>query len=278
VAFQCHCFALLDVSGLLPHNTRMTTPARPFILHDASYRQLREQRPNLAILPWGATEAHNYHLPHGTDVIEATAIAERSAAAAVERGAKLIVLPAIPFGNNAQQLDQVATIHLSTATALAILSDVAHSLQKQGIDRLVILNGHGGNDFKPLVRDVQERTGLLIVVINFFQLIPDKVKQIFAEPGDHAGELETSLIMHLRPELVAMEHAGRGSTVPMNTTALKQPGVWTPRPWSRSHPDTGAGDPQHATPEKGAAYLQALIDAITPLLVELSTAPRTQLP
>src|ERR1700709_676851 len=112
--------------------------ARPFVLHEASLVQLRALRPNVAVLPWGATEAHNYHLPHGTDVIEASTLAERAAGLAHEAGAKPLVPPTIPFGNNAQQLDQAATIHLSTATAGAILLDVARSLMAQGIDRLVV--------------------------------------------------------------------------------------------------------------------------------------------
>src|SRR2546429_6662946 len=106
---------------------------RHFILHEANYRQLRDYRPNLAVLPWGATEAHNYHLPHGTDIIEATEVATRAATIAHERGAKAIVLPTVPFGNNEQQLDQVATISITTRTAAAILRDVVRSLAKQGI-------------------------------------------------------------------------------------------------------------------------------------------------
>src|SRR5256885_12290895 len=97
---------------------------RPFILSEASYPQLREYRPNVAVLPWGATEAHGVHLPHGTDVIEAARIAEASAAVAHERGARPVVLPAIPFGNDEQQLDQVATVSITTRTAAAILRDV----------------------------------------------------------------------------------------------------------------------------------------------------------
>src|SRR5207253_4259144 len=94
--------------------------ARPVVLLEASYRQLLDNKPNVAVLPWGATEAHNYHLPHGTDIIEATALAEQAAALATQRSAKIVVLPTIPFGNNAQQLDQVATISIQTATAAAI--------------------------------------------------------------------------------------------------------------------------------------------------------------
>ena len=88
----------------------MSTGPRSHILYEANYRQLLDDPPNVAVLPWGATEAHNYHLPHGTDVIEATAFAERAADLAVERGGKPIVLPTIPYGNDEQQLDQVATV------------------------------------------------------------------------------------------------------------------------------------------------------------------------
>jgi creatinine amidohydrolase len=254
------------------------TPPRPFVLHEANYRQLKDARPNVAVLPWGATEAHNYHLPHGTDVIEATTLAEAAAAAAHAAGAKVVVLPAIPFGNNAQQLDQVATISLRTATAAAILADVAHSLTKQGIDRLVLLNAHGGNDFKPLVRDLQAQFGMLIVLINFWQLVPEVTRQTFDDPGDHAGELETSFLLHVCPEWVRMDQAGDGKTVPFKIEALKQPGVWTPRPWSATHPDTGCGNPSKATAEKGKRYFEAVTGAVAKLLVELSAAKKGQSP
>jgi creatinine amidohydrolase len=254
-------------------------PARPYVLHEATYRQLQQLHPNVAVLPWGATEAHNYHLPHGTDVIEATTLAERAAADAAGRGAKVVVLPAIPFGNNAPQLDQVATVSISTATAAAILADVAHSLKKQGIDRLVVLNAHGGNEFKPLIRDTQARFGMLIAVINFWQMNPKLVQDIFHDPGDHAGELETSFLMHARPDLVApLAEAGPGATTPFTLASLKRPGVWTPRPWSATHPDTGCGNPAQSTAEKGRRYVEAVSREIADVLVELSNARKGELP
>jgi creatinine amidohydrolase len=251
---------------------------RPSVLHEANYRQLLAARPTLAVLPWGATEAHGWHLPHGTDVIEAEAVAEAAVELATARGAGVLLLPAIPFGNNAQQQDQVATIHLSTSTAAAILRDVTSSLIRQGIERLVIVNGHGGNAFSPLVRDLMLETGATIAVVDFWKLEPEASQRIFADPGDHAGELETSLVLHLRPDLVELEQAGDGRRVPFAIASLGKPGVWTPRPWSQVHPDTGCGDPRQATAEKGRVYFEAITTSLADVLVEFAAAHKGQSP
>lgn len=248
-----------------------------YLLEQANYWQLLDYKPNVAILPWGATEAHNYHLPHGTDTIQAGQIAARASEIAVECDAKPIVLPPIPFGNNAQQQDQVVTIHLSTRSALSILADVAASLKRQGIDRLLLLNGHGGNEFKPMVRDVQLETGLLIVVLNFWEA-DQSAAVVFDEAGDHANEMETSLLLHLSPEWVALDQAGPGNRVPFQIDALNETGAWTPRPWSHSHPDTGSGDPRAATAEKGQEYFEAVSAAIAKVIVGLSHAKPGDMP
>jgi creatinine amidohydrolase len=209
---------------------------------------------------------------------EARGIAELSAKKAFERGGKVVVLPTIPFGNNEQQLDQVATISFQTTTARAILSDVARSLKSQGIDRLLILNAHGGNEFKPIVRDVSNEHNILIVVISFWQIAPEVLTDVFDDPGDHGGDLETSLLLHMHPELVDMDQASTGDRVPFEIEALRQTGVWTPRPWSLSHPDTGSGDPKAGTADKGKRYLEGITDAISQVLVELADATKGQLP
>ncbi len=253
-------------------------PPRRFVLNEANYRQLREYRPNIAILPWGATEAHNLHLPHGTDTCEAASLAEAAAQRADARGARVIVLPAIPFGNNEAQLDQVATISITTTTAAALLDDIARSLMAQGIDRLLILNAHGGNDHKPLIRDVQARRRMLMVLVNFWQLLPEQARAIFDDPGDHAGELETSFLLHTHGDLVELDQAGPGARNPFDLPGLNQPGVWTPRPWSRIHPDTGSGNPRAATADKGRRYFEALAEAVADVLITLSAARKGQLP
>jgi len=253
-------------------------PPRSYLLLEANHRQLTATPPQVAILPWGATEAHNYHLPYGTDVIEATHLARRAAEIAYERGARVVVLPTVPFGNDEQQLDQVCTISFRTATAIAILDDVVRSLAAQKIDRLVILNAHGGNQFQPLVRDAESKHNVLIVVANFYEMVPDAKRAIFEQAGDHADELETSLLLHLEPDLVELSEAGAGDRTVFQINALKQPGVWTPRPWSKSHPDTGSGDPSRATAEKGKRYFEAVTAALADVFVDLANAKKGELP
>lgn len=244
----------------------------PVSLLLATHGQLRRRRPNLAILPWGATEAHNQHLPYGTDAIGAERVSLRAADIAASRGARVTVLPTIPFGNNAQQQDQVATVHFSTTTALAILRDVVDSLQRQGINRLIIVNGHGGNTFTPLVRDLMLETGIFIAVVNYWQMCMDLQTKLFGDPGDHAGILETSLILHFYPDVVDMKAAGPGIRKPFAVRALEQKGVWTPRPWTKIHPDLGAGDPHGATAEKGKRAYEAFCEAMAGVIVDVSKA------
>lgn len=256
----------------------MASP-RPFLLTEANHQQLMAARPNVAVLPWGATEAHNLHLPYGTDVIEATAIAELAAEAAYDpEKVRVVVLPTIPFGNNEQQLDQAATISFRTTTAFSVLRDVVRSLTQQGIDKLIILNAHGGNQFQPLVRDLQSEFACLILVASFYEMAPEVKQEVFEQSGDHADEMETSLLLHLCPELVVFDRAGEGTRRTYSVQGIDQPGVWTPRPWSKVHPDTGSGDPREATAEKGRRYLEAVVAALAELIAGVAVAKKGELP
>ena len=253
-------------------------PPRDYLLVEANNHQLQARLPKVAILPWGATESHNNHLPYGTDILEANALAERAASKASKAGADVVVLPVIPYGNDEQQLDQACAISITTTTAFAILRDVVRSLTKQGIDRLIIVNGHGGNQFKPLIRDLQGEFKILIVLADFFNMAQKEFDAIFDNPGDHADEFETSVMLHLFPELVQMEHAGPGRTIPFGVKGIRQSGVWTPRPWSAVHPDTGCGDPSLATAEKGKAYCEAVVVSLSELMLGVANAKKGTLP
>jgi len=174
---------------------------RPYILAETNWKAVKETKFELAVLPWGATEAHNYHLPYGTDNFESDYLAAKSAGLAWDKGAKVIVLPTMPFGVNTGQSDIYLDINLNPSTQFAILCDIIEVLNRQEIFKLLIFNSHGGNNWKSMVRELGLKyPKMFICVSNWYQSL-DKSKY-FDEPGDHADEMETSLMLYLKPELV----------------------------------------------------------------------------
>lgn len=249
---------------------------RPYILAETTWKAVRESKYDLAILPWGATEAHNRHLPYGTDVIQCDHVAAQAARVACDLGARVIVLPTIPFGVNTGQLDLPLHINMNPSTQQAVLGDVVDSLSRQGIRRLVLLNGHGGNDFRQMVRELQPRCDVFICAVNWYQVVDPAA--FFEEPGDHAGELETSMMQHVAPELVLpLSEAGDGAERRFRIGGLRERWAWAPRTWSQITDDTGVGNPRAATPEKGERYLQAVAEKIGGFLHELSSADTSDL-
>lgn len=240
-------------------------------------KDLIANKPNVAVLPWGATESHNYHLPYSTDVSEAFEVATKACEIANGNGGKTFCYPAIPFGANAQQLDQFITVSFGIKTMYAILEDVCSSLIRQGINKLVIFNFHGGNEFKPFIRDLMGKYEIFILLIDAFRMIPEEVNSIFVEPGDHAGELETSLMMYLGGN-ISKADAGEGKRNDYKLKALSEAGIWSPRPWSKIHPDTGSGNPVMASKEKGEKYFKLLSEKTAKILLELSETPFQELP
>ena len=248
---------------------------RPYLAAEVNWKIVQDTAYEVAVLPWGATEAHNYHLPYATDVYEASAIAAESARLAWEAGAKVVALPAVPFGVNTGQLDIPLTINMNPSTQLAVLRDVVESLELQGIPRLVLLNGHGGNDFKHQLRELQGASDVFIATINWWTCVD--ARPFFDDPGDHGGELETSVMLHLHPDLVSLDQAGDGSTRPLRVAAFREGWAWTPREWRRATVDTGVGDPRSATREKGAKFFGAVTEKIAGFLVELAGTPPERL-
>lgn len=250
---------------------------RPYILAENNWKNLRNENFDLAILPWGATEAHNYHLPYATDIIEADYIAAESARIAWEEGAKVIVLPTIPFGVNTGQADIYLDMNLNPSTQYAILHDLIEVLNRQGIQKFMVLNSHGGNNFKPLLRELGlVFPDMFLCMVDWFKAL-DK-KAFFEESGDHADELETSLLLHLKPELVLpLSEAGSGTERKNKIKAFSEEWAWTERLWSQVSEDTGIGNPKKATKEKGEKYFRAVTEKIAQLFIELSQADKDDL-
>ena len=255
-------------------NPSMPDPSapRPYVLAETNWRAVSDTRFEVAVLPWGATEAHNYHLPYATDVIQCDHIAAESARIAWERGARVAVLPTIPFGVQTGQLDIPFCINVNPSTQLRILEDVASALTGQGIAKLVVLNGHGGNDFRALIRDLQPRVpDLFLCTINWWSCVD--AKPYFTAPGDHGGELETSVMMHVAPVLVRpLSEAGSGRERKARLTGLREGWAWAPRRWTAITDDTGVGDPSASTAAKGEKFFRAVTERIGGFLAELADA------
>jgi len=244
---------------------------RPWVLREAALAATQAFHYEVAILPWGATEPHNLHLPFGTDTIQAEAVAAEAARLAWEGGARVVVLPAIPMGANAQQLGTPLTLNLDPSTQALVLEDVVSSLEHHGVRKLLILNGHGGNDFRQMVRELQASTEVFMCVSNWWTVAP--AAEYFEVPGDHAGELETSVMLHLAPEWVRpLEEAGPGNARTFRMRALREGVAWAPRDWAEVTGDTGVGDPAAATAEKGRRFVEVVARTLADFLTELASA------
>jgi len=242
---------------------------KPYILAENNWNNLKDAEFELAVLPWGATEAHNYHMPYGSDIIESDIIAAESARVASERGAKVIVLPTIPFGVNTGQTDILLDINIMPSTQYAILEDVTEVLDRQGIYKLMILNSHGGNDFRQIIREMGVRFPKMFICQANWYISTDK-KKFFENPGDHADEMETSLMLYLMPDLVLpREKWGKGREKKNRIKAFAEGWAWAERRWSMISEDTGVGNPELATRAKGEKYFKAVTEKIAALLIEL---------
>ncbi len=245
--------------------------ARPWILAEQPLPAVRAAGYKVALLPWGATEAHNLHLPYGTDSVESAAIAAESARRAWERGARVAVLPTVPFGVNTTQLDIPFTLNMNPSTQLALLRDLVSALEGQGLRKFVILNGHGGNEFRAIIRELQPSTRVFLCTLNWWQVVDGRA--FFTDLGDHAGELETSVMQHIAPTLVRpLSEAGDGRSKPWRIAAFREGWAWAPRQWTKVTADTGIGDPRQASAERGERYVDAVAERIAGFLVELAAA------
>lgn len=242
-----------------------------FDMLSASYNDIKGKKFDYAVLPWGATEPHNYHLPYLTDCYLAYHLAIDAVGKAYEKASVSgMVLPPVPFGSqNPGQWELPFCIHTRYETQKAILTDIVSSLNRQGIRRLIIINGHGGNNFKNMIRDLAvDFPEFLIVASDSFNVIPQK--DYFEEKDDHAGESETSVLMYYRPDLVNLSVAGKGKYTPFKADSLKKGIGWLPRNWAKVSQDTGIGNPEKSTPEKGRRYADAVTSELANLFIDLA--------
>ncbi|MCI0381365.1 MAG: creatininase family protein [Gemmataceae bacterium] len=247
---------------------------KPYILSEQNHAFIKSQRWQVAVLPFGATEPHNLHMPYGTDNYEVEEVGRRACERAYNAGAKVLLLPTMPFGVNTNHLQVPGALALSVnpTTLLALITDLVDALERQGLRKLVLLNGHGGNELKPLMRELHHRTKVFLCLCDWFRIATDVYPKIFEQPGEHADEVETSLGLAYFPRLMQPELADDGAAQPTRFEAINRGWISITRPWHLVSKNTGLGNPAAATADKGQKLMDVLVERLGDFLVELSKA------
>ena len=261
-----------DVTTRQPQ-TEDTCAINDWELVTTNLHNISKNKYEVAVLPIGATEAHNRHLPEGMDWLHTTALARKACRQAWEKAGRVILLPGIPYGVDCNLMAFPLSMHVSQATLDAMVRDIIVSLHHHGIKKVVLVNGHGGNDFVPLVRQIQSDMDSFVFLCDWWKVGEDKYDEIFENPDDHAGELETSVAMALFPKLVCSENAGNGKVKPFRFEALRNGWVRTSRDFAKINDHCAAGDPSKASADKGRQYIDLVVSRLSDFLVELAESP-----
>lgn len=245
---------------------------KPWKLDETRYSYVKENPYEVAVLPIGATEPHNLHMPYGTDTITTTMLGDLFCEQAHKMGANVCLLPCLPFGVDTNLLGYPMTISLNPSTLDVIIRDVIVSLELHKIRKVVLLNGHGGNSLKHTLREFYGKTQVHLSLINWYEVCKDHYAELFEDAGDHAGEMETSIGLHLFPHLMDPSAADDGSVKPPRLYGMKEGWVQVTRPWHIVTTNSGVGNPHPGTAEKGKKLVDLLVERVSRYLKELSEA------
>lgn len=227
----------------------------------------------LVILPVGAIEQHGWHMPVMTDALIGEALLTQTMELLPE-GANVWLLPPISYGKSNEHLDYAGTFSLSASTLLHVLSDIGASLKRNGFRRLLLFNTHGGNVdlLNVAARNIRVDTGLMVFYVNPHSLdtVHDLVTEEELEYGIHGGDIETSMVLAIKPGWVhgklAVSEIPDVSSLEYLTLEGKIRFAWVMSDISH----TGiAGDATQATAEKGALIMERSASELAKSLQEV---------
>jgi creatinine amidohydrolase len=218
-------------------------------------------RTRTVLVPFGATEEHGPHLPLATDTLHAVEVGRKLA----ERR-PIFIAPPIPYGVCRSSSDHPGTLSIRSATLRALAMDVVEALYRQGLRHFVLLTGHAGGTHLSTLIDageelLQRHTDLHIAVLTEYMLASREGKGLIETEGDsHAGEIETSRLLHSHPHLVKGTAEREFPTFPTGILVRNKRKYWVNGVW---------GDPGKASAEKGAKLEALVLDALERLVEEL---------
>lgn len=220
-------------------------------------------RTRTVYIPFGSVEEHGCHLPLSTDTIQAYEVGKKAA-----QQIPLFVVPPVPYGSCRSTSCHPGTISISTKTLKVLLKDIVCSLRLQGLRNFIILTGHAGGSHRMALQDageelIAEYSDIQMAVVTEYELAKDAGKALIETPGDaHAGEIETSRILHSHPHLVKGGGEREFPTFPPGILVRDKRRYWPGGVW---------GDPTKASSEKGRLIEEIVVARVIELARYLET-------
>ena len=243
------------------------------ILNDMTIEDVRAFKPEVVIWSIGSTEPHGPVLPYGTDYLQSDAAVRAGTILANKRGARALMYPTLPIGNNANFKGFPFACRIAPRTLMQVILDVIEALEEDGIRKIVLVDGHGGNTdtmratLRAHAQLHRPGEGAFVCLTRGTQ-----PKGLIEHPSDHGGESEVSRMLHVRGDLVHQEKFGVFPRGELTVDALKDPAVLFVRPWHLYVPESAGGDVRKSTAEKGRLLIEHTAEYLANLLVDLTKA------
>ena len=232
--------------------------------------------PEVVAIGVGSVEPHGPVLPYGTDYWQCDAAVRQGVILANEAGARALMYPTLPVGNNANFKAFPFTCRIGIQTLMQMLLDIINALAEDGIRKIVLFNGHGGNTdtlratLRANVDAHRPGQGPFVCMTSY----PPAPASLVEDPSDHGGESEVSRMLYLREDLVRKDKFdnfpwGKKPAV----EALADNSVYFVKPWHLHVPASAGGDVRKASAEKGRGLIESAAKHLGRLLTQLSKTP-----
>ena len=239
----------------------------------------------IALLPVGAIEQHGPHLPVAVDACINAGIVAR-ALELLPADLPVTVLPMLPVGKSDEHLAFPGTLTLAAETLARLWTEIGESVARTGVRKLVLFNSHGGQPqvMEIVARDLRVRLGMIVVAYSWYAagVPPDLFPDEEVRHGIHAGAIETSMMLHLRPDLVHMERAAK--FVPLMAEMAGHYRLLSPigagkLAWQAQdlHLSGACGDATNADAARGRQLVEHAARALVALLEEVDRYPLANL-
>ena len=233
------------------------------ILEELTMPEFEEglMRTRSVYIPFGSVEEHGAHLPLSTDTILAYEVGKKAS-----QQVPLFVAPPVHYGNCRSTSRHPGTISIRTATLASLLKDIVRSLQSQGLRNFIVLTGHAGGAHRMSLQDageelMSELPDIRMAVVTEYDLAAGEGREIIETAGDsHAGEIETSRILHSHPHLVKGSSPEEYPSFPAGILVRDKRRYWPGGVW---------GNPAKATAEKGKRLEELVVAKVVELVKAL---------